>query len=558
MRRCALLLVVCAAAHAGDYPVYPAVGSTYVPLDSWVYPAFDRLAALGFAPTAFMGLRPWTRMECARLLEEAEDQVNDGAQPEVASLYESLAREFAAELARQSGAKDLGAEVESVYARVTGISGTPLRDGYHFGQTIINDFGRPYAEGLNVVTGMSARATAGPFAFYVRGEYQHAPGIADPIERPRETVFADEFNTSTLPPHRPIPEVNRTRLLDAYVAFNLKNWQISFGKQSLWWGPSSSGPLMWSSNADPVWMLRLSQSNPIKLPSILGWLGPVRSEMLFGRFAGHHFVRTQRGSQGNFDTPLANQPFVYAQKLSFKPTPNLEFGVSRSGIFGGPDFPLTFGNVGRAVFSMGNIFGGGDPGDRRAGFDFRYRIPGLRKWLVLYNDSLAEDEMSPIGYPRRSAMNPGLYMPAVPKIPKLDLRVEAVYTDLPGLRHNGFYYWNLRYLDGYSNRGDILGSWVGRQGRGFQLWSTYWLSAASTIQFRYRTQKVSPAFLKGGSLQDFAVHANLRVREDVYLDTRVQYERWNFPLLTSGDRSNLSTSIQLTYTPKWSLRKNSP
>jgi hypothetical protein len=155
-------------------------------------------------------------------------------------------------------------------------------------------------------------------------------------------------------------------------------------------------------------------------------------------------------------------------------------------------------------------------------------------------------------------MNPGLYMPAVPKIPKLDFRIEGVYTDLPGLLHTGFYYWNLRYVDGYTNRGNVLGNWVGRQGRGVQVWSTYWLSPASTIQFGYRTQKVSEAFLKGGRLQDFAVHAHLKVREGVYLDTRVQYERWNFPLLASDDRSNLSTSIQLTYTPKWSLRKKSP
>ena len=29
-----------------------------------------------------------------------------------------------------------------------GISGTPLRDSFHLGSTIINDYGRPYAERL--------------------------------------------------------------------------------------------------------------------------------------------------------------------------------------------------------------------------------------------------------------------------------------------------------------------------------------------------------------------------------------------------------------------------
>ena len=47
-------------------------------------------------------------------------------------------------------------QVNSVYTRYTNISGEPLDDGYNFGQTIINDFGRPYAEGNNVIAGGDA------------------------------------------------------------------------------------------------------------------------------------------------------------------------------------------------------------------------------------------------------------------------------------------------------------------------------------------------------------------------------------------------------------------
>src|SRR6202140_82596 len=51
------------------------IGSPPVPLDSWIYAAFDRLAALGYAPSAFANLRPWTRMECARILVAAGDDL---------------------------------------------------------------------------------------------------------------------------------------------------------------------------------------------------------------------------------------------------------------------------------------------------------------------------------------------------------------------------------------------------------------------------------------------------------------------------------------------------
>src|SRR6516225_9195076 len=46
-------------------------GSPYVPLDSWIYPAMDRLAAMGLIDSGFAGMRPWTRNECVRLLDEA-------------------------------------------------------------------------------------------------------------------------------------------------------------------------------------------------------------------------------------------------------------------------------------------------------------------------------------------------------------------------------------------------------------------------------------------------------------------------------------------------------
>ena len=51
------------------------MGSPYVPLDSWVYPAMKRLVALGYIQSGFLGMRPWTRMECARLLEETDERM---------------------------------------------------------------------------------------------------------------------------------------------------------------------------------------------------------------------------------------------------------------------------------------------------------------------------------------------------------------------------------------------------------------------------------------------------------------------------------------------------
>src|SRR5208282_5744861 len=55
-----------------------ALGSPFVPVDSWVYPAVMRLYSLGYVDTAYLGLRPWTRTSLLRMLEEAEGAIEDG------------------------------------------------------------------------------------------------------------------------------------------------------------------------------------------------------------------------------------------------------------------------------------------------------------------------------------------------------------------------------------------------------------------------------------------------------------------------------------------------
>src|SRR6185437_6981382 len=135
------------------------------------------------------------------------------------------ADEFSEETRRLNGAANVGASVDSVYTRSTVISGTPLRDGYHFGQTIINDYGRPYGEGFNNVTGVTAHAVAGPLSFSVQGEYQHAPAVESDPPGVLQAIANADFTTA-LPDGR--SQVNRMDLIGGTVSITLHNTQISF------------------------------------------------------------------------------------------------------------------------------------------------------------------------------------------------------------------------------------------------------------------------------------------------------------------------------------------
>jgi membrane-associated phospholipid phosphatase len=535
------------------------LGSPYVPLDSWVYPALDRLAGLGLVDSGFAGMRPWTRRECMRQVNEAGEKLGDagaGDDNEAGKLVEALEREFRSETEAVGDGSDGAAfRLESLYTRTEHISGAPLTDGYTFAQTQFNDFGRPYGEGWSTANGFSAYATRGPWVAYVRGELDTAPSIPAYSLATREIAQkVDDF--PQLDPGSGQASVREFRLLDAYVGLMLSNWQVSFGKQSLWWGPGNGGPLDFSNNIQPINMFRINRTTPLKLPSILGWLGPMRTEFFLGQLTGHEFILTPSGFVGQFGQALSEQPMIHGQKISFKPTRNFEFGFFRTTIFAGEGYPFTLRSLGRSLFSTKNENAGGPtkPGNRTSGLDFSYRLPHLRDWVTFYGDGYTDDQYSPIAFADRSAWHAGLYFSHFPLIPKLDLRVEGVYTDVPpggGPITPGDFYFNGTWRSGYTNDGNIIGSWIGRGAQGAQAWTNYWFNARNRLQFNFRHQKVSQVFVPGGgTLTDAGVRGDYWMRSNLSLSATVQYERWLFPVIQPNAATNVLATVEILFQPQ--------
>jgi capsule assembly protein Wzi/PAP2 superfamily protein len=539
----------------------PSKGSPYVPIDSWIYPAFDRLIALGKIRSAYLGIRPWTRLECARLLDEAGDEAIekvDISEDNASGIYSSLRSEFAAEINRLEGGPNLGVQIDSVYTRFTGISGTPLRDGYHFGQTIINDYGRPYWEGFNNITGISAHAVAGPLAISIRGEYQHAPAKPSDSSRVLAATAAADFAS-------PFPngtsEINRVQWLDATVALTLNNVQFSFGKQSEWLGPNESGPLLLSDNAQSFPMFKIDSVSPFTIPLLSKLIGPVRTQFFIGQLSGQHWefcaaasCAGQVDAQGVIGPNIDPQPFLHGEKISFKPTKNLEFGMGVTAMFGGPGQPVTWRDFLKTYY-VHSANAATNPGKRGSAFDFSYRIPGLRDWLTIYGDSLVVDEFTPIGS-SRPTLNLGAYMPKVPKLHNLDLRVEFLRTAHTAEFPPGFVYFDFRrFRSGYTNDGNLLASWIGRAGRGTQAWATYWVSPRTKIQAGYRLQMVYKDFVEGGRLSDYSIRGEHALGTNLSFSGFLQYEKWWFPILSSTNQSNVTASLQLTFYPGELLKK---
>jgi hypothetical protein len=511
-----------------------------VELDSWIYPVLDRMAALGYMHLEFSDMRPWTRVECARMTREAGRALEASLLPEARPLYEALSREFQPEIDALGGAATgPSIHLESLYAGITEIRGPPLNDSYHFGQTIINNYGRPYQEGLNSYDGLSGYAVAGRFAIYLRGEFQHAPSApAYPLPA-REAIAAADL--TPLEPAAPFAGVERFQLLDAYAAGNLAGWDVAVGRQSLWWAPNAGGALLFSDNAEPVFMARVSRTAPFELPWIFRWLGPMKWDLFVGKLAG------------NLYPP---RPLIHGEKIGFKPTPNLELSFSRTGEFGGVGRALTLGAIIETYIGLYSSFdypASRNPGERNGGFDISYRIPGVRNWLTVYGDAMSRDEPSPLDAPQRAAMSAGLYAARIPGVARLDLRVEAVNTNTVSSpdRTGKFVYWENFYHDLYTTGGNLIGDWIGREGTGLQAWTRYWFNARNSLQLSYRHAKVAGQFIPyGETLNDASVSMNWWVRDKLQLAASAQYETWLAPILAPGPQANWTSSLVVTFWPK--------
>jgi hypothetical protein len=527
-------------------------GSAYIPVDSWVYPAMLRLYSMGYLDTMFLGMRPYTRRSALHILQASEDAIlssdDQQAQDTLATLLNELTDERIT-----GGPRGTVYGVQSAYTRVMGVSGSILRDSFHLGQTYFNDYGRPEEPGFNNITGFSTLNERGPFSLYVRGEYQHAPsGPGYSLALANQLAILDE-TYPVVPPNDPQATLplgasgtsNPFRLVEATLSVHLLGHEISGGKSDAWLGPGVGGAMAWSNNAENIYSFRINRVEPLKIKYLSKLLGPVRYDFFYGSLKGH---------------TSPNDDYVHSEMFSFRPTVNFEFGFQRTVIFGGEGHePVTLHTFLKGFFdtndtNTGVKFSRTDPGARFSAFNFSYRLPFVRNYLTLYADSEAHDDLTPVSAPRRAAYRPGIYLSHFPFASKLDMRVEGVSTDCSTLVcQNGSHQYveNAVQKQGYTNKGNIFGDWIGREAKGGQAWMTYHLSGNEWVQVSYLNKKTPKDFIAGGTTQNqFKVDVVKRIGPQFEVNAWFQYESWKAPIYVAGGQKDTTTAVRLTWYPR--------
>jgi hypothetical protein len=131
--------------------------------------------------------------------------------------------------------------------------------------------------------------------------------------------------------------------------------------------------------------------------------------------------------------------------------------------------------------------------------------------------------------------------------------MEGVNTDPETSRStNGKYlYWEGIQIQGYTNKGYIMGDAAGREGKGGQAWLTYNISPREVVQVSFQHKKDAKDFIPFGTTQNsFDIRVVKRFREDLELSADVQHEWWKAPVYQPGEQTDTVASFQLTLYPE--------
>ena len=204
--------------------------------------------------------------------------------------------------------------------------------------------------------------------------------------------------------------------------------------------------------------------NPIRLPSLLRWLGPVRAEAFLSRLDSSAATR---------------HPWMFASRASIAPHPRLLFGATQAFMFSGSGLPpFTFRNFKEMFLTHGIKVTGREFENGIASVEARWRPPLPALPAVLYAEWGTDDNKS--AWFKFPAVVAGLELPSLPFAPAVSLGLERTSFAAPCSDCNGcaceFYatwYRHYVFMDGWTVDRQPIGHPLGGAGREWLLYGRF-------------------------------------------------------------------------------------
>ena len=445
-----------------------ALSSANIPLDSPIYFYLEKLAGLGLINSDVRGLRPYSKAEAARLLLEAEHNLDAQhadapafARQLTARVRELIPREVF--LREHPDKKPQAVDYNPVsslrlrYVYLDGIPRNYVRQVHDPGDDGVFGIGsglRPKTPNA-VVTQVGSEGT--PLAENNDGVVYHQ-GNNGEMRWAAEGYVSDKV-AALIEPMVLATETDTTvRLNRGYIKIGGNALELEAGKDENWLGLGYRGNITLTNNAENLTMVKLSSPEPFRA-GWLSWLGDLKYALIVSQL----------------DTTVTDgqerRPWYYAVRLLCKPTDNLEIGFNLGRQQGGPGVNNSLGDNLRGL--IGGT--GADNSNSLAGFDARYRIPWLRN-TEIYGEFSGEDTAA--FWPIVESYVAGLFIPRLSAGGRDDLRFEF-------FQGNQILYTNGTFPEGYLFKGLPLGHSQGGATQDFFTRYSHWFGVRNNLALEY-------------------------------------------------------------------------
>lgn len=466
--------------------------SVNVPLGDWAYAALDKLQGFGLIQSDIQGSRPFSRIEVARLIDEAlgrKRASTGGIPPLVEDLLQRLQKDYREELALVGRGTDILAksflkpvhEIQTGYVYVDGKPRQFVNLGKGDGNYPGSNSGIVATEGTPLLYNRDGINFGENSNYYLQfssmlGYRDFFAGYVEPILVARQTegemglVGNKNWGPWTYPLNG-YTDATRLDLLKGYGKLSLGKAEIEAGRDSMWWGQGRHGSLLLTNNASPLDMIKLSNPEPITLPWVLSNLGLFKYSVFASRLQ---------------DYPDPPDPWLGGFRLDFKPHPLFEMGFGLAMQCGGKGVPgLSWSDILKIL-----SFQSPKNANQLAALDLRMRIPFLRN-AEFYMEYGGEDSGGlDFAHPNQIVFDDdawlfGLYFPRLTSDGKADLRLEYTRNAHRVDETPGFWYGHSRYRGGYTNDSMIMGHHMGPDADDFFARMSYYVRSNINVGVEY-------------------------------------------------------------------------
>lgn len=454
-----------------------------VPLDSNYYIYLDKLEAMGYVQDMPTGTKPYSRLDMAKWLLQAQQVAADKPMPIYLSVYfKEMAEDLQPEMDYLQG--DGGRFSSNLKLRNVNLGfiyADMDQSSYKYGNGInagwqplnSNNNGYRYGDGLNAIGKV-----------HIGGSLNEdfAMGLT-----PRFSYDKDQDGDASLE--------------EGYVKTHLGVWGIELGKQPLQWGGAGhNSAFAMSNNATPQTMVKLNLLEPHTFENgLLKFLGKANVNVFYSRLEGNRVERAQGFGSPNY-LREEDHAGLLGVRVDITPTEQLTIGAERVSMLKG---------FNKDWFTGENAYED-DQWNDIAGLDIRYRFPGLQ----IYGSTYGEDQAG--AFPSERAYSAGLYFPQLTKDGSWDLRLEASKT-------NKAWYSHWTFANGWTYRDDILGDAMGKDAQQYIVELNHYLDSGDRLGLTYLYREMDRDAVRNPEVQELQLSYSRRLKENMYMDAMVGF-----------------------------------